>query len=251
MSDNPFFEKYADGYARSNSHAKGQDLDLLMSALPENLNVCLDVATGTGFTAAALSRKCRKVVAIDETENMLEKARDLMKQRGINNVEFVKTSFEDYETDLKFDVITIRRALHHFQDKDAFFEKASKFLSKNGIIAIADMVSPEDDADDNFNRLERTRDPTHVGALKISEYRALAIKHDLTVRSINTNMEELTFDQWLYPVPMESETGQRCLAFIRSLNRDQLKKIGFDAGRMVLKKERIIITLMKDDHPKK
>ncbi|MCY0851672.1 MAG: class I SAM-dependent methyltransferase, partial [Thermoplasma acidophilum] len=150
MSDNPFFEKYADGYAKSISHAKGQDLDLLIAAIPDNLDLCLDVATCTGFTAAALSGKCRKVIAIDETENMIEKAKDLMANRKIDNVELVKTSFENYTTDQKFDAITIRRALHHFVNKDAFFEKASNLLSPRGIIAIADMVSPEDDNEDNF-----------------------------------------------------------------------------------------------------
>ncbi|KAA8921857.1 class I SAM-dependent methyltransferase, partial [Thermoplasma sp.] len=225
--------------------------DLLISAIPDDLDACLDVATGTGFTAAALSKKCRRVIAIDETENMIDKARELMKERGIQNVEFVKTPFETFSTDIKFDAITIRRALHHFTDKDLFFRKASGLLSGRGIIAIADMVSPEEDAEDNFNRLERTRDPTHVGALKISEYRDLASKHGLIIRSTNTTIEELTFDEWLYPVPMDSETGQKCLSFIRSLNSDQLRKMRFDPEKMILRKERIIITLMNGDQPKK
>ncbi|WP_297216887.1 class I SAM-dependent methyltransferase [Thermoplasma sp.] len=250
MSDNPFFDKYAEGYAKSVSHAKGADLDLLMSIIPDGLNICLDVATGTGFTAAALSQKCKRVIAIDETENMITKARDLMKDRGIRNVEFIKTPFESYETDIKFDAITIRRALHHFNDKSAFFSKASKLIAENGTIAIADMVSPEDDDEDNFNMLERIRDPTHVGALKISEYRNLAELHGLKILSMNTTIEELTFEKWLYPVPMDSETAKKCLSFLNGLTADQLRRMRFDPEKMVLRKERLIIAMAKADQPK-
>jgi ubiquinone/menaquinone biosynthesis C-methylase UbiE len=247
MSDNPFFKKYADGYVKSISHARGKDLSLLIAALPDRSNLCLDVATGTGFTAAAISRICDRVIAIDETEAMIAKAKRLMEDSGIKNVEFVKAAFEDYKPDDKFDVITIRRALHHFKDKDKFFEKSRNLLNDKGILAIADMVSPEEDLYDDFNTLERIRDPTHAGAPKVSEYRRMAEKHHMKIISLKTEIEDFKFEEWISPVPMDSDASRNCLAFLESLAPDRLRNIHFDMENLILKKDRIIITLSKGD----
>jgi ubiquinone/menaquinone biosynthesis C-methylase UbiE len=247
MSDNAFFKKYADGYAKSISHSRGKDLNILLAALPNRSNLCLDVATGTGFTAAAISQICDRVIAIDETKAMIDKAKRLMEDSGIKNVEFVKTAFEDYKPVGKFDVITIRRALHHFKDKDKFFEISRNLLNDKGILAITDMVSPEDDIYDDINTLERIRDPTHVGALKVSEYRKMAEKHRMKIIMLKTDKEDFKFEEWIYPVPMDSDASRNSLAFLKGLPPDHLKNIGFDMENLILKKNRIIITLSKDD----
>ena len=245
MDDNPFFKKYANDYSKSKSHRYGEDLKILVSMIPENLDLCLDVATGTGFTAVEISKNCKNVIALDETENMLSKARELMNDKNIKNISFVKSSFESYVTDLKFDLITIRRAFHHFKDKNFFMEKAHELLKNGGFLIIADMLAPDNDIDDNFNRLERIRDETHVGALRLDEYISLAKEHGFSILSLKTNVEKLSFINWLYPVKMESETGKKCFEFIKSLNNDELLRIGFDINSMSINKKRIIIKMEK------
>ncbi|MCL4344490.1 MAG: methyltransferase domain-containing protein [Nitrososphaerota archaeon] len=245
MADNPFFKEYAEGYAKSKSHASGSDLFRLVSIVKKNSNLCLDIATGTGFTAAELSKRCRKVVAIDETENMIRKAVELMNQLKIKNVEFIKSNLENFETADKYDVITIRRALHHFQNKDLFFKKCHTLLKDDGVLIIADMISPEEDTEDNFNKLERIRDPTHVGALKLSEYYEFAEKYGYSIRYEDTVIEDLGFEEWLYPVPLSSDTGKNCLEFISQLSDDQLANMHYDRNKMVLSKHRVIIALSK------
>ncbi len=242
MSDNPFFEKYAKDYAVSRSHEKGSDLGVLSEMIGNGRSRCLDVATGTGFTAASIASSCDRVIALDETEAMIGKARDLMMQRGIKNVEFVHSSFEDYRTKMKFDAITIRRALHHFSDKNAFFRKAFDLLETGGILAIADMLSPAEDINDNFNTLERTRDKTHIGALKQHEFLELFSQNHFADVKYEVVEERLKFAEWLYPVDENSETGINCRNFLKSLSENDQTTIGYDSKDDTITKKRIIIT---------
>ncbi|MDG6997313.1 MAG: class I SAM-dependent methyltransferase, partial [Nitrososphaerota archaeon] len=84
-----FFSKHAEGYAKSESHARGSDLALLIElAKPAKSDVVLDVATGTGFTAIEFAPLVKEVVAADITEEMLQEARKLASERGIKNIRF-------------------------------------------------------------------------------------------------------------------------------------------------------------------
>lgn len=68
-----FFGKNTDKYVKSESHEKGGDLYRLLALLePHASDIAGDFATGTGFTAIALSKHVNKVFAIDITEKMLE-----------------------------------------------------------------------------------------------------------------------------------------------------------------------------------
>src|SRR2546426_193628 len=72
------FGQRAGAYARSASHRRDADLELLIAhlqAAPSDR--ALDVATGTGFTAFALRPHVRSVVGADLTRGMLEEARRL------------------------------------------------------------------------------------------------------------------------------------------------------------------------------
>src|SRR2546430_11737053 len=66
------FGRQAGAYARSISHRRDADLDLLITHLQATpRDRVLDVATGTGFTAFALRPHVRAVVGVDLTRGML------------------------------------------------------------------------------------------------------------------------------------------------------------------------------------
>jgi len=74
-----FFNKNADSYATSKSHANDDDLKILINSLNlKNNYIALDIATGTGFTAIELAKHVNKVFAIDITDNMINKAKNLL-----------------------------------------------------------------------------------------------------------------------------------------------------------------------------
>jgi ubiquinone/menaquinone biosynthesis C-methylase UbiE len=73
----------------------------------------LDVATGTGFLAAAMARTACEVVATDITASMLEQAMISTRERCNSQFALADAEHLPFKSD-SFDVVTCRVALHHF-----------------------------------------------------------------------------------------------------------------------------------------
>ena len=199
-----FFSKHAEGYAKSESHARGSDLARLIElAKPAGTDVVLDVATGTGFTAVDFAPLVREVVAVDITDEMLEQARRLASERGIKNIRFgyadacKKLPFSDSS----FDIITCRRAAHHFTDMQVFLSETRRVLQKSGRLCIVDM-SPQEGGQEFANKIERQRDSTHVRARTASEWLKELAEAGFRVRDLELLPDRVSFEKWLYPVAL-------------------------------------------------
>ena len=90
------FGNNADKYVNSKIHAKGLDLQYVVQQVESrHNNRLLDVATGGGHVANMLAPMFEEVVALDLTEQMLEKAKVFIKQNGHENVSFVAGNAEN------------------------------------------------------------------------------------------------------------------------------------------------------------
>ena len=112
------FGRVASKYRCSADHTDLEDLDLLFTGLAlDPAHRVLDVATGGGHTAAALSERSGRVVASDLTPSMLREARLLAAERRAGNVLFAAADAEALPfRDAAFDRVTCRIAPHHFPD---------------------------------------------------------------------------------------------------------------------------------------
>ena len=109
---------------------------------PINKSV-LDVATGTGSLAIALSSTAKKVVGIDLSPKMLEVAK---RKRHTNNLSFLqmdasKMNFQDDE----FDIVTISLGLHDMPQeiRSSVLEEVKRVLKKEGKLYVLehDLIS--------------------------------------------------------------------------------------------------------------
>jgi len=215
MSQGPvrrFFARHAEDYSKSQSHAKGADLEALIKALkPTKSETALDVATGTGFTAVALSEVVGHVIGIDVTDEMLTQAARLAREEGRTNTRFeLGDALEIGYPESSFDLVTARRATHHFDDVPRFLREARRVLRPGGRLGIVDM-SPPEGAETFFNRIEKLRDSSHVRAFTPAAWRSMVAKTGLRIWSSEVLDEPVTFEKWLYPV----EAGGREEAAIR------------------------------------
>jgi len=208
-----FFGKHAEGYSKSWSHAHGDDLAALIRAIrPRRTEVALDVATGTGFTALALSHSVGHVTGLDMTDEMLGQARLLAAKQGVTNVRFElgDAMTIDYP-DSSFDLVTARRATHHFANVPRFLREAKRVLRPEGRLGIVDMSPPE--GSERFsNKIERLRDKSHIQAFTPRAWKSMVLGVGFRIDSAEVISEPVTFRGWLYPV----EPGGREEEAVRS-----------------------------------
>ncbi|HEY4600368.1 MAG TPA: methyltransferase domain-containing protein [Cerasibacillus sp.] len=191
------FAENKEKYLTSSTHNNPNDLSLLVEWLQPTSNMTvLDIATGGGHVAKALSKHVKKVIASDITKEMLENT-----AKHLSNIDNIDYCIADAEhlpfLDSTFDIITCRIASHHFPKPDRFIREVKRVLKPQGQFMLIDNVAPEDGLLDQFiNSLEKLRDVSHVRALKISEWKKLFNENQLTLIKERKNKKKLPYDEW-------------------------------------------------------
>ena len=111
-----------------------------VSGVDDTMTVA-DVGTGTGFVAAGIAPRVRRVLAADNSPAMLEVAKKNLKQLGIGNVELLvgdvkALPLEDTSVDAAFANIV----LHHAEDPAAMLREMTRVVRPGGVVAVVDEV---------------------------------------------------------------------------------------------------------------
>jgi SAM-dependent methyltransferase len=192
------WSKLGDNYAASNVHKFGPSLAKLIAlARPNKHDFCLDIGTGAGHTAAALAQNAKKVYGLDIAEGMLNAARE--SYGHLTNLEFVVGSSEATGfPDNTFDIVTARHTLHHHPSMPRTLTELKRVLKPNGRLVIVDEITPNKNVDDWYHRLEVTRDPTHLRAYYLDEWKAFITDAGLTWIVGDTNtLYHLDIESWI------------------------------------------------------
>jgi ubiquinone/menaquinone biosynthesis C-methylase UbiE len=194
------YGRQASAYTVSHSHAQGADLARLISLLAfTGAEEALDVATGTGHTALAIAPHCARVTGVDPTPEMLREAEELARSRAIANVHFVQGTAEHLPfIDACFDVVTVRRAPHHFASIPMALAEMRRVLRPGGRLGLVDQITPDDPEGSNLlEAMERRRDPSHRRALTVAEWQRVLAEAGFTVRHVEVDEEIRDIGGWL------------------------------------------------------
>jgi SAM-dependent methyltransferase len=170
------FTKQAGPFASAPGIRDEAALELLADcagAGPED--TVLDVACGPGLVVCAFAPRVRRAIGIDLTPAMIERARDLEREKGLRNVEWRVGDVLPLPFAGESFTITISRySFHHFLDPRAVLAEMKRVTAPGGRVVVADVVvSPEARKADAYNRMEKLRDPSHVRARTLVELSAL------------------------------------------------------------------------------
>jgi SAM-dependent methyltransferase len=158
----------------------------------------LDAGCGPGLVAAALLGSGLRVVGVDLSREMIERARKRCASFS-ERARFVQASVFDVSLESlgPFDGAISRYVLHHVLDPPAFVGRQVELLRPGGVLVVCDhLTDPDRGRADHHERLERARDRSHTRSLtggRIVDLFAAAGLSDITMVE---ESYDLDFDEW-------------------------------------------------------
>jgi|SRR3974390_3459067 len=192
------FGKNAAGYLTSTPHALGKSLErLVVLTAPQKSWRALDVATGGGHVAYTFAPHVARVWATDITQEMLDLVKGEAEKRGLSNIRttYAKAEALPFE-DASFDLITCRIAPHHFDSIPHFLDEVHRVLAPSAVFAMVDNVVPDGSVGDYVNAFERFRDPSHLRAWTMEEWRAALKAHGFAIMHEEQLYKQMEFKSW-------------------------------------------------------
>src|SRR5580704_4661200 len=118
---------------------------LLLRVLPP-LTVA-DLGSGEGLLSELLARRCKKVIAVDNSEKIVAFGKAKAKKNGLKNLEFRQGDLQSPPIDPNsVDLVILTQALHHAEVPAEAIAAAHKILKPRGQILILDLLNH------NFNK---------------------------------------------------------------------------------------------------
>jgi ArsR family transcriptional regulator len=136
-----YFNQLAGKFGRA--YCPGRTWDgvahMLFALVPEM--VIADLGAGEGTLAQLLAKRARKVIAIDNSEKMVEFGAGLAKKHGFKNLEYRLGEIEAPPIPASsVDLALLSQALHHAASPARAVAAAHRILKKGGRIAILDLL---------------------------------------------------------------------------------------------------------------
>ena len=113
--------------------------ETLLKLLPPM--VIADLGAGEGTFSQLLAQRARQVIAVDNSEKMVEFGRDLARRHGVTNLDYRLGDIESPPIDAEsVDLAFFSQALHHAPHPQKAVEAARRILKPGGRIVILDLV---------------------------------------------------------------------------------------------------------------
>ena len=112
---------------------------LLLRVMPPL--VVADLGAGEGLLSELLARRCRKVIAVDNSEKIVAFGAAKAKKNNLKNLEFRLGDLQNPPLEAEsVDLAILSQALHHAEDPAKAIAAAHKVLKRHGQVMILDLA---------------------------------------------------------------------------------------------------------------
>lgn len=136
-----YFDKAAGCFGRVYGPGRSWEVfgQLLLRIVPP-LEVA-DLGSGEGILSALLARRCRRVIAVDNSAKIVAFGSAKARKQKLKNLEFRLGDLEDPPIEAEsMDLVILSQALHHATDPGRAIRSAHRILRRGGHLIILDLV---------------------------------------------------------------------------------------------------------------
>lgn len=137
-----YFNKLAGRFGRT--YIPGRSWQALAHGLLHLLPpmVIADLGAGEGTLSQLLARNAKKVIAIDNSEKMVEFGANLAREHGFKNLEYRLGDIEEPPIEPgSVDLVLFSQALHHAASPQKALKSACRILRDGGRVVVLDLAS--------------------------------------------------------------------------------------------------------------
>jgi ArsR family transcriptional regulator len=135
-----FFNQVAGRFDRSYGPGRSWQAfgQMLLRMLPPL--VVADLGAGEGLLSELLALRCRRVIAVDNSEKIIAFGAAKARKAGLKNLEFRLGDLQDPPIDSEsVDAVVLSQALHHAEDPSRALRSAHRILRSTGQVMILDL----------------------------------------------------------------------------------------------------------------
>jgi DNA-binding transcriptional ArsR family regulator/cyclopropane fatty-acyl-phospholipid synthase-like methyltransferase len=148
-----FFSENADKFSQQQEQIAAYEIygphtiDLIVENIsPEKATIALEIGPGEGLFLTELSPRFKKVIALDNSAPMLNKASQLASTKKIENITFIHGDTKSTELDsLDADCVVVNMVLHHTPAPAEIFFDLANVTTTGGQLYVTDLCSHDQD----------------------------------------------------------------------------------------------------------
>ncbi len=218
------FTKQAIPFANLAAHSHEETFKLLFTlSNASDKDTVLDVACGPGLLACEFAKATLHVTGIDLTPAMIEQAKILQQQKGMNNItwDIGDVTHLPYD-DASFSLVVTRYSFHHMIDPALVLDEMKRVCHPGGRVVIVD-VTPQADKINAYNYVEKLRDPSHVRALTFEELHEMIDKAGLFTKRVGFYKLDVELEKILQAsFPKADDVNKIRQLFAEDIKKDTL-----------------------------
>jgi SAM-dependent methyltransferase len=141
--------------------------------------IALDLGSGTGIVTRGLSPKVNRIIGIDISKEMIDKA-----PRNDSNVDYQLMNAEKLSfPDEYFDLMTARMVFHHIEYLDKAMQEAYRVLKEGRLMTMCEGVPPDKSVRERYIEIFKLKEKRHtffqddlVGLYERAGFRNISVK---------------------------------------------------------------------------